>query len=149
MDIPLATITSKATIQGDSPCRCEGESLPGVGGAHLSPVGFAQLGNFTRAQVADWLEDLGYFKAFNSTNQLATSKQEFMKKELSGSVLLNTGFNIDELLKVLSLGKALKLSSIIKKVYHDAGIFPPSFTKTPVLTITQGFSCQVRPPGQM
>jgi len=128
----------------ESPGGRVGEPLPGVGEAPLPPVGFAQLREFNEAQVVEWLDQIGYCAEF-TTIDVATNKQEFLELDLSGSLLLDRCFNINLLWKVLSLGKAWRLYLIIEKVYHDAGIFPPSFTKTTVLTITQVFSCQVRP----
>jgi len=135
MDIPLAYIAPtvpprddeiKAAVPGGS--GKEGEALSGVGEAPLPPLGFAQLENFNPAQVADWLEDLGFFKELNGEGDMAFVKEEFLRRKASGALLLETGFDMSYLMRGFSFGEASRLSIIIKRVYRDAGISPPSFT---------------------
>jgi len=145
MDIPLTPIVPAGepmdggvgtSVLGTSSGGRVGEALPRVGEAPLPPMGFAQVKDFNQAQVVEWLDSIGYFKLFSSGLELATSKEDFLAMDLVGEVLLESGHDIDMLLRKLSLGKANKLRTIIKRVYLDAGIFSLSFTNSTRLTIT-------------
>jgi len=119
----------------ESPGGRVGEPLPGVGEAPLPPVRFAQLKEFNEAQVAEWLNRIGYFKEFTRLDA-ATNKQQFLEMDLTGAILLERGPDVHALLPRLSLGKALRLNTIIKRIYLDEGIFSPSLTNSTLLTIT-------------
>lgn len=134
VDDPLPGVGGAHSGVGE-PLPGVGKPLPGVGEAPLPPVGFAQLRELNQIQVIEWLDRIGYFKEFTIID-MALSKQEFLKLDLTGAVLLERGPNIDALLPILSLGKALRLNTIIKRIYLDAGIFSPSFANNTLLTIT-------------
>jgi len=144
MEIPLTRIPPTGeprdgeispAVQGNSPGGRVGEPLPGVGEAPLPPVRFAQLKEFNEAQVAEWLNRIGYFKEFTRLDA-ATNKQQFLEMDLTGAILLERGPDVHALLPRLSLGKALRLNTIIKRIYLDEGIFSPSLTNSTLLTIT-------------
>jgi len=111
-----------------------GEPVAGVGEAPLPPVRFVQLKQFNEAQVAEWLDRIRYLKEFTRLDA-ATNKQQFLEMDLTGAVLLERGSDVHALLPRLSLGKALRLNTIIKCIYLDEGIFSPSLTNSTLLTI--------------
>jgi len=119
------------------------ESHARTGGTPLPPVDFHQLRGFTPRQVVDWLDGLAFFQEFNDEEEVAQDRDEFLTKDLSGSTLLRSGYDAKNLQPALCLGKALRVSAIIKGVYGAEGIFPILFTNKTMLTINQGLHCRM------
>jgi len=87
---------------------------------------------------------LGALGSFNKFYSTATNKQEFMKKGLSVSALLNIGFNLHKSLLVLSVIKALHFAQLLRICIIRLVYLLLYLQRIYKLTITNVFSCQVR-----
>jgi len=74
---------------------------------------------------------------------VATEKRGFIEKDISGRMLLERAYDPKNLQPSLSIGKALRLEGIVKKIYRKAGMFSSSSTIMSMLTIMQASSYQM------
>jgi len=96
---------------------------------------------FTPEEVVTWLNDISFFSHFGSADEMSSYMKVFLHNFLSGSVLLEHGYDFRWLLGFLPLGLALMLEKLIRGLYLVASISPYPSTVAPSLTWIQVLSC--------
>jgi len=96
---------------------------------------FQQVQTFAPHQVVTWLDGQGYFREFGAEPDVAILKARFISKHVSGSALLDFGYELEWLLHSLPAAPSSRLIVIVKGLYHAAGIFHHSFPQSGLLTM--------------
>ena len=137
---------NRGTTQHTPHKEQESQSRPGYTGCRvndLPALTLQRFQGFTPQQVVEWLDGIGYFRKFGTPDQVAIFRESFIHNSLSGSVLLENGYDLRLLLGFLPFGLAFKLARIVRGLYQVAGIFPYFSSNDSVLTVIQVFGFQV------
>jgi len=90
----------------------------------ISPsAAFQQVRTYALHQVVAWLDSQGYFIEFGTEPDVAILKASFISKHMSGSALLDFGYELEWLLHSLPAAPSSRLIVIVKNLYRTAGIF--------------------------
>jgi len=90
----------------------------------ISPsAAFQQVRTYAPHQVVAWLDSQGYFIEFGTEPDVAILKASFISKHMSGSALLDFGYELEWLLHSLPAAPSSRLIVIVKNLYRAAGIF--------------------------
>ena len=122
-------------------------SIPGPGRGPiiiLPSATFEQVRTYAPHQVVAWLSSQGYFIEFGTEPDVAILKARFISKHMSGSALLDFGYELEWLLHSLPAAPSSRLIVIVKNLYRAAGIFHHHFSSNTQLTAIQASSYPTR-----
>ena len=125
----------------------ERESRSGPGHSRFRPINLRTLTlqrfqGFTPHEVVEWLDNKAYFREFGNPDQVAIFRESFIHNSLSGSVLLENGYDLRLLLGFLPFGPAINLTEVVWGLYQAAGTFPYHSSYSLLLTGIQVLSYQ-------
>ena len=137
---------NRGTTQLTSHKELESQSRPGDAGCrviNLPALTLQRFQGFTPQEVVEWLDGIGYFRKFGTPDRVAIFRESFIYNSLSGSVLLENGYDLRLLWGFLPFGLAFKLARLVRGLYQVAGTFPNFSSNDSPLTVIQVFSGQV------
>jgi len=137
---------NRGTTQLTPPKELESQSGPGDAGCrviNLPALTLQRFQGFTPQEVVEWLDGIGYFREFGTPDRVTIFRESFIYNSLSGSVLLENGYDLRLLLGFLPFGLALRLARLVRGLYQVAGTLPYFASNDSPLTMIQVFSGQV------